>query len=225
MSEIKTSKFLSYVLRHAPEVAGLTLDREGWASVDELIAGAERAGKPLPRDLLHRVVANNSKKRFELSSDGDRIRAVQGHSTDAVQRDYPEVEPPAELFHGTATRFLAPIRREGLRPGSRHHVHLSADTATAAEVGKRHGKVVVLTIDAAAMRAAGHVFHQAENGVWLTLAVPPVFLREETYLRSPGRLPGTPSSSCGSIVPRPTLPSSCSSTVISRPRVGVSRLL
>ncbi|MGO8470051.1 RNA 2'-phosphotransferase, partial [Rhizobium leguminosarum] len=34
--ETEVSKYMSYVLRHAPDAAGLTLDREGWVSFDEL---------------------------------------------------------------------------------------------------------------------------------------------------------------------------------------------
>lgn len=36
------SKFLSYVLRHQPESIGLTLDCEGWANLDSLIACAAK---------------------------------------------------------------------------------------------------------------------------------------------------------------------------------------
>jgi putative RNA 2'-phosphotransferase len=35
---------------------------------------------------------------------------------------------------------------------------------------------VVLTVDAAAMAEAGHLFYRSANGVWLTDAVPPRFL-------------------------------------------------
>ncbi|MBF3216251.1 RNA--NAD 2'-phosphotransferase, partial [Pseudomonas aeruginosa] len=42
-----TSKFLSYVLRHQPEAIGLTLDGQGWADIDALIAGAARDGRAL----------------------------------------------------------------------------------------------------------------------------------------------------------------------------------
>ena len=59
---------------------------------------------------------------------------------------------------------------------ARHHVHLSADPKTATSVGGRHGKPVILTVDAARMHAQGHPFFQAENGVWLTERVPPEFL-------------------------------------------------
>ena len=60
---------------------------------------------------------------------------------------------------------------------ARHHVHLSADADTAAKVGSRHGRLVVLAVDAAAMRAAGHEFFRSANGVWLVDAVPPGYLR------------------------------------------------
>lgn len=119
-----TSKFLSYVLRHQPEAIGLTLDGEGWADIDALIAGAARDGRALDRVLLGAVVENNDKKRFALSADGQRIRAVQGHSHAAVAIAYAPAVPPAVLYHGTASRFLDSIRERGLVPGSRHHVHL-----------------------------------------------------------------------------------------------------
>lgn len=80
----ETSKFLSYVLRHQPEAIGLTLDAEGWADVDALIAGATSAGRELDLALIQQIVSTNDKKRFTLSDDNSRIRAVQGHSTDSI---------------------------------------------------------------------------------------------------------------------------------------------
>lgn len=179
---VEASKFLSFVLRHQPEAIGVALDTDGWSNVNELIAGAARQGKQLSRALIEQVVATNNKRRFELSGDGQCIRAVQGHSTRSVQRQFEPRQPPEVLFHGTArhgtaSRFVAAIDREGLKPGSRHHVHLSADEQTARAVGIRYGLPVVLVVDAARMHAQGFVFHQAENGVWLTARVPPAFLR------------------------------------------------
>ena len=40
-----TSKYLSLILRHKPETAGITLDEHGWADVEELIAGVRKPGK------------------------------------------------------------------------------------------------------------------------------------------------------------------------------------
>ena len=80
--------------------------------------------------------------------------------------------PPEFLYHGTASRFLNSILAEGLRPGSRQYVHLSQDETTAYAVGQRHGKPAVLKIKALLMHEQGLKFFQAENGVWLTYAVP-----------------------------------------------------
>lgn len=175
---VEASKFLSYVLRHEPRAIGLALDSEGWGAVDALIVGATQQGRTLDRDLIEQVVSTSDKKRFELSADGQRIRAVQGHSTRSVDRAFEPKRPPDVLFHGTAARFLDSIRRDGLEPGSRHYVHLSADEQTARTVGQRYGSPVVLRVDAAGMHAQGFVFHQAENGVWLTDHVPREFIEQ-----------------------------------------------
>jgi putative RNA 2'-phosphotransferase len=168
----KTSRFLSYVLRHAPETIGLTLDREGWADMATLMEGAGKAGRDLDLMLIRAVVAGSDKKRFSISEDGLRIRAVQGHSTPTVALTFAERQPPTVLYHGTATRFVESILSEGLKARARQYVHLSEDMATAVAVGKRYGKLVVLKIDALRMHQQGFRFLLAENGVWLVESVP-----------------------------------------------------
>lgn len=170
-----TSKFLSLILRHQPEAIGLSLDAEGWADVSELIELTNKHGRQLDLDLLKELVETNSKKRFSFSGDLSKIRANQGHSV-SVDLGLRPATPPDVLYHGTATRFLESIREHGLRPGSRQHVHLSKDVETAVSVGKRHGKPVVLIIDAKEMHDAGHEFYLSENGVWLTKSVPTSFI-------------------------------------------------
>ena len=169
----QTSKFMSLVLRHKPETIGLALDAEGWASVPDLLARMAAHGHRLSRAELEALVAQNDKKRFTL--DGDRIRAAQGHSIEVALGLEP-VTPPDVLYHGTASRFVAAIRVEGLTRQSRRHVHLSPDVATATSVGQRHGKPHIFTVDTVRMVRDGHVFFQAENGVWLTERVPPDYL-------------------------------------------------
>ena len=172
---VSLSKFLSLVLRHDPAAIRLSLDEQGWTDIDRLLACAAAAGKPIIRAELDQVVAQNDKKRFSISADGLRIRAAQGHSV-TVELGLLAQEPPAQLFHGTASRFLEAILAQGLKPQSRQQVHLSADIDTALNVGQRHGKPVVLRIDTQAMRRQGHAFFQADNGVWLTDRVPAEFL-------------------------------------------------
>lgn len=173
----RTSKFLSLILRHEPHTIGLTLDESGWADVSELIAKSVAAGHPLDAEMLEEVVRTSDKQRFTLSADRKRIRAAQGHSVE-VQLGLVPKEPPAVLYHGTASKNVASIRRDGLHAGARQQVHLSGDAETARRVGMRHGAPVVLTIAAGRMHAAGHTFTQADNGVWLTDAVTPEFIQE-----------------------------------------------
>ena len=185
------SKFLSYVLRHNPDTIGIELDEAGWVDVNELLAGCERNGRHLTREELAEVVATNDKQRFAFSQDGRSIRASQGHSI-PVDLGYAPTPPPAVLYHGTVEGNLPAITREGITKGDRHAVHLSPDRETAAKVGSRHGRPVVLEIDAAAMHADGHRFYLSANGVWLTEHVPPAYVsfpgrgRRRIVLSTPG---------------------------------------
>jgi putative RNA 2'-phosphotransferase len=80
------------------------------------------------------------------------------------------------LYHGTSQKYLPSILRSGIEKRNRHHVHLSTDVVTALQVGQRHGKAVVLQVDAAAMHAQGYMFLLSANQVWLTDYVPADFL-------------------------------------------------
>ncbi|MGW6139009.1 RNA 2'-phosphotransferase [Streptomyces sp. NPDC055144] len=171
---VKVSKYLSKHLRHQPERIGLTLDEGGWVEIGTLLAAAAAHGFRITRAELDHVVAANDKRRFAI--DGSRIRASQGHTVD-VDLGLPPATPPAYLYHGTVAAALDAIRAEGLRPMSRHDVHLSPDRETATRVGARRGRPVVLSVDAGAMHRDGHMFRVSANGVWLTEAVPPRYLR------------------------------------------------
>ncbi|WP_082814514.1 RNA 2'-phosphotransferase [Collimonas fungivorans] len=170
------SKFLSLVLRHKPEQIGLILDSEGWASVDELVKLSNANGQSFDRQTIEAIVAESDKQRFALSRDGLRIRANQGHSVN-VSLGLEPIVPPDTLYHGTASRFLPSIELSGLHSAQRLKVHLSSDASVAEHVGARHGKPIVLIIDAQAMSADGHLFYLSQNGVWLTDAVPVNYIR------------------------------------------------
>ncbi|WP_431877022.1 RNA 2'-phosphotransferase [Amycolatopsis sacchari] len=173
---VKLSKRLARHLRHSPETLGITLGPGGWVEVKALLAALRRDGVGVTRADLEEVVAGNDKQRFAFDGSGERIRANQGHSVE-IDLGLPAATPPDVLFHGTVERFLSAIFREGLRPMNRHDVHLSPDRETAVRVGSRRGKPVVLEVEARAMSREGHEFRVSANGVWLTAAVPPEFLR------------------------------------------------
>ena len=173
---IQTSKFLSLILRHEPAKFGVVLDEAGWTDVEALLEACRKHGRAFDRALLEQIVATNDKKRFSFDETGTRVRANQGHSVE-VELGYEPARPPALLYHGTATRFVAAIRAEGLKKMARHQVHLSGDEATARTVGQRHGKPAILVVDAAAMESDGFSFFLSTNSVWLVEHVPAKFVR------------------------------------------------
>ena len=173
----KTSRYLSMILRHRPEVIGITLDEHGWADVDELIAGINKT-HPLDRKMLEQIVAQDEKQRYSFNEDKTRIRANQGHSV-PVDVELEEKEPPRILYHGTGEKYVQSIDRQGLIPKTRLYVHLSSDIPTAQKVGKRHGKPVVYLVKSLAMYRDGYRFFQSVNGVWLTKEVPVSYLEKQ----------------------------------------------
>lgn len=178
MNDKQVSKFMSYVLRHHPEEVGLTLDENGWVDILPFFYALVGRFPGLQIEDIMRIVEQSDKQRFQLVSDNMasyRIRANQGHSI-KVDLALEAKTPPDVLYHGTKREFVASIRNTGLNKGSRHHVHLSADTGTAEIVAsRRSGESVILVINALAMKDT-HEFYLTENGVWLTDHVPAEFI-------------------------------------------------
>lgn len=177
MDLIKASRFLSLVLRHKPEAAGIQLDEHGWANVQDLLKGmAPRY--PLTMEQLEEIVRTDEKQRYAFSPDKTRIRANQGHSI-PVDVELAKVQPPELLWHGTGEKYVTSIDEQGLLPKSRLYVHLSADLSTALAVGQRHGRAVVYQVASGQMQRDGFEFYLSQNGVWLTKQVPPEYLRKQ----------------------------------------------
>lgn len=172
----QTSKFISLVLRHKPEEIGLQLDENGWADVQELINKMSAAGAVIDKAMLVTIVDTNDKKRFAFNDDQTKIRASQGHSIE-VELELQPVEPPLILYHGTTDKYLESIFNTGLQKQSRQFLHLSATIETAKAVGSRHGKPVILAINAKAMYDAGFNFYLSANNVWLANEVPVDYIK------------------------------------------------
>ena len=172
------SKYISLILRHHPEAAGITLDSHGWAKVTDLIAGINKT-RQIDMAGLEEIVANDKKGRYSLSEDKEYIRANQGHSIN-VDVELEELEPPEILYHGTGERFTKSIDAEGLNSGTRLYVHLSLDYDSAVKVGRRHGKPIVYTVKSGEMFRDGYIFYRSVNGVWLTKEVPAKYLDQRT---------------------------------------------
>lgn len=156
---ITRGKELAFLLRHDKEYK---FDKHGWREVSDLIKNHHYT-----MDELNEIVETNDKKRYEFSDDKKKIRARQGHSI-AVDVELKETTPPDVLYHGTATRFIGSINKNGILKGTRQHVNLSETISIAKSVGKRHGTPCVFEINSKQMFDDGRKFYLSNNGVWLT---------------------------------------------------------
>lgn len=173
---VAISKLMSLILRHDPSRFGLTLDAEGFVPLVDVLAAVRTQ---LPGSATEDIVAvvetvERDKQRFSIVD--DEIRANYGHSI-AERIAQTAAEPPPLLLHGTHVDALATILREGLRPMRRQYVHLTPNADLARRVGRRHGKALLIEVDASGAHAAGIVFYRANENFWLVDSLPARFLR------------------------------------------------
>lgn len=180
MNLTKVSKYICLILRHKPETIGITLDKHGWANVDELIKGVSEK-YPIDMDILEEIVRTDEKQRYSFNENRTLIRANQGHSI-PVDVELEAVEPPEYLYHGTGEKYVESIERFGLISKSRLYVHLSKDVDTAINVGKRHGEPVIYLVHSGAMYRQGYTFYLSANGVWMVSNVPLEFLTKQYFI-------------------------------------------
>lgn len=163
------SKQLSYILRHHPPE---TISGDGYCDVEECVA-LLRSWFNVSKEDLVSVVSSDKKGRFQM--EGDKIRALYGHSH-PVSIDLPVADIPV-LYHGTSPRAAHRILVEGLKPQKRLKVHLSPTVSMAREVGKRHcDNPVILEINVSHALESGIFIEKASDTVYVTDHIPPQYI-------------------------------------------------
>ena len=166
--ERNRSKELAYILRHNPSEVEGTLDSKGWLEVEKLLNHGWTVEE------LKKIVREDKKGRYELSSDLKTIRALQGHSVKGINADLERYSGDMIVYHGTQERFLDSILKSGLLPGSREYVHLSSDLITAKNVALRRGPdIILLKIDLSDFKDDIFI---SKNGVILVRKLPPKYI-------------------------------------------------
>lgn len=169
----RISRFLSYLLRHRPKEYPIAFDRHGfapWGQVIDIVRGRFRE---VSEEQMCAVVTGSDKQRFELKE--GKVRATYGHSF-PVDLGLEPVEPPPQLYYGTARDLAQSILRTGLRPRDRQYVHLSSSATEAIAVGRRRDPTpAIIVVDAAAAHAEGIRF-VASGPLFLAENVPAKFL-------------------------------------------------
>ncbi|MHA1676210.1 MAG: RNA 2'-phosphotransferase, partial [Candidatus Njordarchaeales archaeon] len=172
---VRLSKFLSLLLRHKPEILNLLIDKEGFVKLRDLVRKIRKIKGfhwVTESDVIN-LVKNDKKGRFELKTINNEfyIRAIYGHSAKLqVNIKYEEAKPEevSKLYHGTNSKVLPWILREGLKPMARKFVHLSKDLNDAIITAKRRkGKTVILEIKARDFLDAGGKIWKANEQIYL----------------------------------------------------------
>ena len=169
----RISRFLSYLLRHRPKEYPLAFDRHGFVAWSAIVDLVQERFFDATEQAVRAVVTESEKKRFELRD--DMVRATYGHSF-PVDLGLEPVEPPPELYFGTARDLAQSILHKGLKPRDRQFVHLSASLEDAEAVGKRRDPVpAIVVVDTRAAREADVAFYRS-GPLFLAENVPPQFL-------------------------------------------------
>lgn len=179
--EIKTSRLLSYYLRHAAAERNIPISSEGYVLVDALLAQPDFKAGHVDLALIQQAVANNSKQRFQMKKDskGDiYIRATQGHSIASVRSEdlltpitMEDLPRYPVVVHGTFRRFWENnIKENGLSRMGRNHVHFATGYPNDGQVisGMRQACDVYIELDLVNALSDGMKVYVSANGVILT---------------------------------------------------------
>ncbi|CAH6420317.1 TRNA 2-phosphotransferase [uncultured virus] len=185
---------LSYLLRHGAVKDGLTIDKEGYVSVPDLLAHLSKNGSSIKNlHQLQDITTKDNKKRFTLMEKGGvwYMKANQGHSIEVVTEEaLTEITDPDRYptaVHGTFRKCLPTILAAGLSRMSRNHIHFARGVGASA--GIRSGTNVLIYANIHKAIADGIKFYISDNGVILTPGNDQGFL-ESKYFKSVADLKG-----------------------------------
>jgi putative RNA 2'-phosphotransferase len=169
----RISRFLTYILRHRPQDYPLVFDERGFVDWRDIVQLVQERYYDVTEEQIRAVVVDAGKKRFELA--GEKVRATYGHSF-PVDLGQQTVQPPDELYYGTARDLAQSMLRNGLKPRDRQYVHLSVSAEEAESVARRHDPTpAVSVVQARAAHAEGVRFYRS-GPLFLTENVPARFL-------------------------------------------------
>ncbi|KAG6053856.1 hypothetical protein E4U17_004302 [Claviceps sp. LM77 group G4] len=185
--EVQISKALSRLLRHQAQKAGIDLDGEGFARLDQVLQWGPLNSLNVSLTEIKSIVETNAKQRFALKpkspvSEGSSsprdylIRANQGHSlaVDPAAMFTPinmgDADFPARVIHGTYFVFWdAILTSGGLKPMNRGHIHCSDKTLEEGALsGMRKDAELLIEIDLERSLGEGITWWRSQNGVILT---------------------------------------------------------
>ncbi|EIN09458.1 hypothetical protein PUNSTDRAFT_51732 [Punctularia strigosozonata HHB-11173 SS5] len=191
--QVRLSKTLSWLLRHAAAAEGIPMRSDGFVRVSDLLKHEKLRNLDFPT--LERLVQDNDKQRYTLVCEPEGaktgndiwwIGARQGHSMKQVQTNLKPITSASEIpmaVHGTSLVAWDSIQVQGLSRMKRNHIHMAQGVAGAGVIsGMRASSSVLIYVDVQKALDAGIKFYLSENGVVLSEGnehgfIPPEFFQ------------------------------------------------
>ncbi|NCG19755.1 MAG: NUDIX domain-containing protein [Rhodobacterales bacterium] len=165
---VRISKTIAFLLRHRPEVGGLTPDEHGFVMLVDL---AVAVSKLMRTDVLAAqitvVVEQARSRRFEIQ--GEQIRALDR------SRGRPSAIPPDICYHATSDKYVNRyLEKKTISTNRGRPVYLSQDESQAWRAAHRMGgKPRVLYVDTSRARRHGvRFFRDKRSGLYHADAIP-----------------------------------------------------
>lgn len=182
--EMKVSKTMSYILRHNPYEFNLEVDDDGFIDYESFLCALKERYKDISSEDVLFIVDNDDNRRYEISEDKTKIRAIYGHSFDFKIKKQ-ECVPPEILFHGTNIDAWNSIVENGfLEKMQRQYVFLSSEEEKAKRVAMRrkNRQYVILKVDTVAAMKEVVKFYRESNGIYMSDNIPVKFITIHKFL-------------------------------------------
>jgi len=174
------SKAIVQKLRHEKKII---MEKDGFVDIDNLKTFLSEFVKSnftienIKKSYLKQK--ESGKQRWDLKEECDKyyVRVFQGHSK-IIGENITELQEelitvPFPVYHGTMNKCLSTILEKGLKPMSRHHVHMASELS-----GVRQNSEAILQIDMENAMKNGVKFYKALNGVILSKDIPSEFIKK-----------------------------------------------
>lgn len=177
MNDKRLSIALARLLRHSAREDGVSISKDGWVTVNDVLNWTKRQNINADEAVVRRIVSENDKQRFSLrESPVLSIRANQGHSMQFVELKLSplNVSDGIDLaVHGTYYKNWKSIKTQGLSRMNRKHIHFARDMPGQSGVisGMRNSCELLIWINIKKALDRGIAFFLSDNGVILTEGV------------------------------------------------------
>lgn len=169
-------KLLVNALRHDPDVLGIEVNERGWSTFQNIVEGVNSCSEySISLEDLHNAISSANRGRLEI--DGERVRAVEGHTNQNIH--YKVAEPPNEIFYRTIPeKNVRQVEDLGLTSNTKKYIEVFQDYLDAQKDGKKRrvSKPVVISFDAHAAYHEGTLFY-LHNDKWYVEALEGIHIK------------------------------------------------